>query len=390
MKKQILMFVSAALFFAGCTTIDGTGDVTEAEEYRARKIQPAAAAGNKSFQNQVSFSSDRAVQVEKSAAGSGFFQESDRMMAYTAGFTLVVKKRDTAIEEIKFLAEKKGGYLVSSARGNMRVKIPVKQADEFMKTAGNYGKLTDFRISAEDLTDTITDLNIRLDNLRKLRTRLTELLAKAKTVDEMLKVERELNRVTTEIERIDTMLQNNKNRVDFVTFDIAVVEEHGAIPGGNPPAIGKFRLVNDLCSSNAGAEEDVPFDIDVPDDFVVFGGGGLVNRFAAVSSDDCIFTVWKTDVADDSTLEFWQTIICRALKDIYLFDQIKTFSTEFDGIPAVRVTAQRVTADGIQKYTALLAVKRCLGDDELQIVEFFGPEKAFDKHEAAFSAALQK
>lgn len=326
-----------------------------------------------------------------SDSAAGFFQQSDRMMAYTSGFTLVVKERQKALDEVKALAEKLGGYLVSSARGNMQLKVPVKKADEFLKTAGTYGELSDFRISAEDLTDTITDLGVRLENLRKLRVRLTELLAKAKNVDEMLKVERELNRVTTEIERIDAQLQNNKNRVDFVTFDVAIIEQHGAIPGGTPQAIDQFRFLKKLGEVLVGDEDEPLFGIVLPENFTALEEGELQSdSFAATTSDDCIFRSWEVPVADGSTLEFWEKMVCRALSAFSAYDQVKSFSVEFDGRKAVKITAQRTTSRGVEKYLAVISVKRSCGDDELQIVEFFGPQEAFAKHEKAVTSAILK
>ena len=313
------------------------------------------------------------------------------MMAYTAGFTLTVKKQSQGLDDLKMLAEKLGGYLVSSARGNMKIKVPVKKADEFLKTAGNYGKLSDFRISAEDLTDTITDLQVRLDNLRKLRTRLTELLAKAKNVDEMLKVERELNRVTTEIERMDAQLQNNKNRVDFVTFDIAVIEEHGAIPVGAPQAIDYFKFLEKLSTFCGGTEDEALFDLPTPDDFVCISTGKIYRGFSATTSDDCVFRTWETEIPDDGTLKFWESMISRALSTLHKYNNIKCEPITFDGKEAVKITAEQTNTRGIQYYWAVIRIKRnCLGSDELQIIEFFGPQKAFEKHEKAVTSAILK
>ena len=40
---------------------------------------------------------------------------------------------------------------------------------------------------------------------------------------------------------------------------------------------------------------------------------------------------------------------------------------------------------------AVISLDKCLiGDSKLQIVEFFGPEEAFRKHEKMVIAALQK
>jgi len=389
--KKLLTFVGCAAFFCGCNSVsDGNSSSDTGCKYQAAPVAPESAVSDSAAVN----SPVRARGLggsSGSSSESSYFKAGDRQMAYTAGFTLTVKELDKAINEVKALAESLGGYLVSSARGNMQIKIPVAKADEFLAEAGDIGKKSDFRISAEDLTDTITDIEVRLDNLRRLRTRLTELLAQAKNVTETLNIERELNRVTTEIERIDAQLQNNRNRVAFVTFSVAVIEEHGAIPGGTPMAIDRFNFLQRLSSTDLSGTEDEPlFGLDLPEKFVaVTHGARQGNAFTATTSDDCIFRTWEVDVPDDSSLEFWQNVVCRALTTYDDYTNVKCFPATLNGRPAVKITAQVTTARGIQLYMAVISVRSAIGDDELQIVEFFGPNEAFRTHEAAVAACLK-
>jgi len=380
--KKSWIGVGIAVLLSGCTTMEGNLEIVPksamAPESASDYAEDAAAPVHL----------NRSVAVKSS--GSGYFQKSNRMMAYTAGFTLSVKEREKALDDVKLLAEKLGGYLVSSNRGNMNVKIPVARADEFLKSSAAFGEVSDFRISADDLTDTITDLQVRLDNLRKLRQRLSELLAKTKNVDEMLKVERELNRVTTEIERMDANLKNNQNRVNYVNFSVTIVEEAGLMPGGTPQAIDRFEFLDDLASASTGALAEPLFGLDVPDDFVVMPGGGAIRCFAATSSDDCIFTTWQVKVADGSTLDFWGKMIARTLQYKKSFDQIKVFPAEFDGRKAVRITAQVTTRRGIELYMAVISIKERWGAEDLRIVEFFGPEEAYKTREKAVLKTLEK
>jgi urocanate hydratase len=53
-----------------------------------------------------------------------------------------------------------------------------------------------------------------------MQKRLLELLDKATKVEDMLKIEVQLNKVESEIERISARLANSNKRVDFATFTI--------------------------------------------------------------------------------------------------------------------------------------------------------------------------
>ena len=384
MKKSWL-FLGCAALLCGCN------NVAQAHLDDTDAIVESAATGYAPSMKMKRAVNTNMISADRSNSGSAFFGESSRLMAYTAGFTVVAKQQSVAMDEIKKLAESLGGYLLSRERGNMVLKVPVKKGDEFLKRAGDTGKITDFRISADDLTDTITDLNVRLANLRKLRNRLNELLVKAKNVEEILKVERELNRITTEIERLDAQLQNNQKRVDFVTFNVAVIEEHGALPGGNPQVIDQFGFLKKLSSEATGTRDEPLFGLDLPDDFVRIEIGLIQSQtFAAATSDDCILRTWEADVPDGSTLEFWQTVVCRYLSARKKYTDIKCVPVKFDGSDAVKITAQQTTVSGIARYMAIVSVERAIGDDELRFVEFFGPEDAFEKHEKTVSAAILK
>ena len=384
--KKWWSFIGCAALFCGCSTVSES-------DSRAYEESSDSRAYAESRVNYAPAEKNKALRMESAgvSSDSAFFQESSRMMAYTAGFTVMVKNKDAGQNAMKKLAESYGGYLLSSARGNMVLKVPVKKADDFLKKSGTIGKIYDFRISAEDLTDTITDLDVRLKNLRKLQTRLQELLAKAKNVDEMLKVERELNRVTTEIERLDAQLQNNKNRVNFVTFNVAVIEEHGAIPAGTPLAIDYFSFLKNFACTHSGLEDEPCFDIELPGSFVPGKSNVKVAGFTAISGNDCIFRTWSADIPDGGTLKFWESLVVRALASYHKFSNIKCIETTFNGKPAVKITAEQTTSRGILLYMAVIAIERnYLGSDQLQIVEFFGPESAFKEHEKTISAAINK
>ena len=382
--KKIYLPVACLMLFCGCYNtipVDSVRDeavaesamvngMTKAKKALRRAVSPAAAASGGADRN------------------TAFFKESSRMMAYTSGFTLMVKNREEALDEVKKLAEKLGGYLLDRHQGSMELKVPVKKADEFLQMVRKIGKFSNFRLSATDLTDTITDLDVRLENLRKLRQRLTELLNRTTKVEELLKVEKELNRVTTEIERIDAQLQNNRNRVANVTFEVFVIEEHGAVPDGTPLAVSRFPFLKALSSTAAGTEDKPFFSLAVPAGFVPVKQGAAIDSFAATSSDDCIWRTWERRIPGESDLEFWKKLVTRALSSLHHYDQIKTFPATLGGKPACRITAQVRTGRGIQLYMALISVDR-FGFDELQIVEFFGPQEAFKKHESKVLEAVR-
>ena len=178
MNRILFSSLSLLLLFCGC--VSDTGQ----EECFSAPVSGTVQEGDFSeVQDNVKSNSLRG---DPAVAEGGFFQQGTRMMAYTSGFTITVKDDKKAMDELKTLAEKLGGYLVSRNESSMNLKVPAAKADEFLKGSAKSGEISKFRVDARDLTDVIVDLEMRLDNLRKFRIRLTELLGKAQKVDEML------------------------------------------------------------------------------------------------------------------------------------------------------------------------------------------------------------
>ena len=104
MRNISIMFFPALLIFSGCTTLSAErGSLNDS--MTAYDSAPALAK-SKSFSGV-----NRMRRMDVSADGvsaGGYFQQSSRQMAYTAGFSVVVKEQKKALEELKTLCEKLG------------------------------------------------------------------------------------------------------------------------------------------------------------------------------------------------------------------------------------------------------------------------------------------
>src|SRR5262249_43164394 len=75
-------------------------------------------------------------------------------------------------------------------------------------------------VTAQDVTEEFRDLEVRLKSAHAVQARLTELLAKAVKVEESLAIERELDRVTGEIERIEGRMKFLRDQAAFSTITV--------------------------------------------------------------------------------------------------------------------------------------------------------------------------
>ncbi len=152
---------------------------------------------------------------------------TDRKIVRTGYITLEVNDITAALEDIARLAQSLGGYVVSSSRqgeevdrGNISIRVPADRFDEaFIKLRQLALKVPFENTESRDVTEEYTDLKAQLRNLEATEAQYLELLKKAQTVEDTLKVYRELTNVRGEIERV-------KGRIQYLerTSDMALIQ----------------------------------------------------------------------------------------------------------------------------------------------------------------------
>jgi hypothetical protein len=139
-------------------------------------------------------------------------QEDDRKILYDADLTLVVEAPDSANQQIQAIAKRYGGYVNEVGTYRSVIRVESGSLDAAVTAISALGRVDRKSVRGQDVTETYLDYQIRLDNAQQARTRYLELLDKAETVDEILKVEKELERLN---ETID-LLKGKMNRIDHL------------------------------------------------------------------------------------------------------------------------------------------------------------------------------
>jgi hypothetical protein len=142
------------------------------------------------------------------------------LLIYTANYTVAVFEVKESLDKVQALAKELGGYLVERNDQSITVRVP---AEKYRGALGDIAKIGDVlhhQESVQDVTDEFHDMVTRLTNARAVRARLQELLAAAKDVTEALSVERELARVTEEIELMEGKLKRLKELINFSTITV--------------------------------------------------------------------------------------------------------------------------------------------------------------------------
>ena len=153
---------------------------------------------------------------------------------------LSVAAPDSAAVHLAARAETLGGYLTDRRDLVLTYRIPAARTAAFLAHAATLGRVSEQRVTTEDLTAQYADVAARIESLTALRLRYLALLERAATVTDLLAVEQELARVNLELDQ----LQGNNRRIDDrVALDTVRIRLHEQVKLGPLGAIftGLYR-----------------------------------------------------------------------------------------------------------------------------------------------------
>jgi hypothetical protein len=170
------------------------------------------------------------------------------LLVYSATVTMAVFGLDAALDAVEEVARAREGYLVRRTDASIVIRVPAAVFQDALSGLGKLGDELHRDVSAEDVTEAYHDLQMRLRNAEVVRQRLEGLLAKAANVEDALAVERELSRVTEDIERFKGRLKLLGELVQFST--ITVNFQARGVEHVNPRTHLPFPWLQELGLSN--------------------------------------------------------------------------------------------------------------------------------------------
>lgn len=152
------------------------------------------------------------------------------------------------IDRIIDIAESSGGHVASRKDTSVSIKVPSSQFRETMKAIDGLGGVTSQSISADDVSEEMHDLDVRLVNLKATRARLQEFMNKAGDIPNVLTVEKELERVAVEIDKIEGRLEFLKSHAALSVINVALTAKPKPVApivtASAPPPPNKPRIVD--------------------------------------------------------------------------------------------------------------------------------------------------
>lgn len=158
--------------------------------------------------------------------GDGGVQKMDTASRAQSGeidVDIHVDDEATASLEIQKLVTDMGGYTKLGTSTHVVAYVPDNRAERFLDKMGtDIGKLRKIDRRTMDVTDGARDVSAKLESMIAVRTRYTELLAQTTDVDQIMKIESELQRVNANILALQGQLASIKTQVQYTLFNIDI------------------------------------------------------------------------------------------------------------------------------------------------------------------------
>ncbi len=243
--RQIRAFVASllAVVFAACTANEHVPRRAPRDGFVAAEApasSPAAEKASLAFDlgsggwddKHVARGEDRSAPLESQPT-------AEPMLIYRGQVRVEVGKPDEVMANFRAQVTAWGGHLQRQVDRTLVVRVPSSRFEEAFQWVRAAGRVLAEARQAEDVTEEFVDLGIRLDTARKARDRLLDVLKRAEKVEDVLRVEAELRRLTDEIERMEGRRKLLADQVALSTLEAtfqAVTEAPVASTGSAPNA----------------------------------------------------------------------------------------------------------------------------------------------------------
>ena len=158
----------------------------------------------------------------------------NRLIVRIVDLTIEVDDVVNRMEDVSEIALQRGGWMVSEQRssqhvGHISVRVPSAQLDSAVRAISDLGlDVLSLISTSDDVTEEYFDVQARIQNLNVTRDSLRELLSREGELEDILEVQREITRVSGEIEILEgrkrLLEQTSATSLINVTLELAPSE----------------------------------------------------------------------------------------------------------------------------------------------------------------------
>ncbi len=247
MVKTLCAVVLLAWWLGGCASSRASGAPSGMSRARAVSYEESSSRGGAPAANALTSTDASGPRLPAGEAPTG----PTRQVIYTASFQVMTgNAEDTLATFLKRVAEL-GGHMQSQDGTTVTVRVPAARFEDATRYVPELGRVTHKRVDAQDVTQAWADLHIRLENAEKARTRILALLDRAQKMEEIIVLEKELRRLTEEIETMRAQLRGMDDQIAFSTITVEFRSNAPEIYGRVDREVSPFGWINQVGAEHA-------------------------------------------------------------------------------------------------------------------------------------------
>ena len=127
----------------------------------------------------------------------------------------------------------------ADARATVVVKVPPEKMDAMLDQLGRLGHEKSRSSSTQDVTQDVADVDARVASMQASIARVRAILSRAERIGDVVSVEGELSRRTTELESLQARQRALAGQVNYATITLQLTASRAAAPA-SPPDRGGF------------------------------------------------------------------------------------------------------------------------------------------------------
>jgi uncharacterized protein DUF4349 len=158
--------------------------------------------------------------------------DPDRALILSASVALRAKAPWTVSDKVQAIATGLGGDVMSLAQSGsgehrsamLTIRVPQERFNDALRQIRDIGdiEVVSSNVDGKDVTDQFVDLKARLSAKQAEETRYVALLARANTIDEILKIDQALANVRLQVEQLTAQINSIKARTTYSTIVVQV------------------------------------------------------------------------------------------------------------------------------------------------------------------------
>jgi hypothetical protein len=176
----------------------------------------------------------------------------DTKIIKTAELTIEVTDVPGSVETLKNLASQKGGYISSMniqenynnlVSGSVILRVPAAEFENTLTGVKAIGTVKSVSTQGQDVTEEYVDLQAQKTSYQNQLAQYNEIMKKAVNVSDVITVQKQIDLIQTELDRLEGRLKYLDSQIDLSTITVSLQE---------PQPVGGDTSFNFISTINQG------------------------------------------------------------------------------------------------------------------------------------------